>query len=191
MSPLFCATNAHFLVHTQSKGLIFFFFSVLHTYTVFNPSLRYLKLIDWKPCCPVWGILSEAHVFKEFVGDNVLLLYEAVHWGSLSVESLGHGTDQDFSVAFPSVLWQSVQHPHGTGHICQDPGHGLCVCIQHTAGGVACKHVPDHPDGLIALCKLPRLIHNANVWFIQRAEWDPWADAEQRGILLYKWTNTR
>lgn len=119
-----------------------------------------------------FGILSEAQFCKEPVGDLVVLLYEAEHWATLSVEFLGHGADHDFGVAFPSVLWQSVQHPHGTCGVGQDPGHGLRFCIQRAAGREVCEHVPDHPDGPVVLRKLPGLIHQADVRFIQRAERD-------------------
>ena len=61
--------------------------------------------VELKPSCPVRGILSEAHAFEELVGDRVLLLYEAVHWETLSMESLGHGSDQHFGVTFAPVLW--------------------------------------------------------------------------------------
>lgn len=66
--------------------------------------LRHLKIIESRECRPARGFLSEAQAFKEPVGDHIPLLYEAVDWIALSVESLGHGADQDFGVAFPSVL---------------------------------------------------------------------------------------
>ena len=60
------------------------------------------------------GVFSKAHALKELIGDLVLLLYKTEHWAALSLQSLSHAADQDFSIALPSVLWQSVQHSHGT-----------------------------------------------------------------------------
>lgn len=49
------------------------------------------------------------------------------------MESLGHGADQHFGVAFPSVLWQCVQHPQGTVIIHQNPGHRLTLAVSDAA----------------------------------------------------------
>lgn len=79
------------------------------------------------------------------------------------MESLSHGADYSFSVAFSSVLWQSVQHPHGTRSIGKNPGHGPSFGIQHTAGGEVYNHVVDHPNGHLTISKLPVLIHQLEV----------------------------
>jgi len=111
----------------------------------FCTPLKKFNSTESKPGFSLRGILSEAHVLKELIGDAVLLLYETEHRVALSLESLGQAADKDHGIAFSSVLWQSIQHSHGTRCIGQDPGHRLSIGTQHAAGREVCNHVADHP----------------------------------------------
>lgn len=86
------------------------------------------------------------------------------------------------TLAFPSVHRQSVQRGQRTqmrrsGSRMQ---LSLPARVQHAAAGGVCEHVPDHPECV--------LLANLGVWFteqtLQRAEWDPWADAKQSGLFF-------
>lgn len=78
--------------------------SAIHFQNLFEVTPVTKSEVEIQPCRPVRGILNEAQVFKEPVGDHVFFLYEAVDRVALSMESLGHGADQHFGIAFPSVL---------------------------------------------------------------------------------------
>lgn len=128
--------------------------------------------VELKPCCPICGILGKAQVFKELVGYHVLLLYKAVDWEAFGMESLSHGANQHLGIAFPSMLWQRVQHPHGTVIIHQNPGQRLTLIIIDAAG----REVADKVlNGLVTLCvaaKFPGFIHQIDMREVER--WNPW-----------------
>lgn len=74
--------------------------------------MKLIQKIELQPCSPVRRILNEAHVFKELVGQHIVLFYVAEHRVTLSMEFLGQSADHDFGIAFPSVLWQRVKHSY-------------------------------------------------------------------------------
>lgn len=128
--------------------------------------------IALKPYCPVWGILDKAQVFIEPLGDHIVVLYETVHWVALSIESFGHGTDNHFGIAFPSVLWQSVQKPHGTVIIHQNPGHRLTLVVSDTTWWEVADEVLNAAGTFLISSKFPVFIHQVNMGKVKR--WDPW-----------------
>lgn len=128
--------------------------------------------IALNPCCPVWGILNETQTFKEPLGDHVVILYVSVHWVALSIESLGHGTDNCFGIAFPPVLWQSVQHPYGTVIIHQNPGHWLTLVVSDTTWWEVADEVFNSVVAFLVSSKFPSSIHQVNMGKVKR--WDLW-----------------
>lgn len=128
--------------------------------------------VKLKPCCPVWRILNEAQVFKKSVGDCVVLLYVAVHWVALSMQELSNSANQHFSVAFPSVLWQCVQHAQGTVIIHQNPGYRLTLVISDAAWRKITDEVFNVAVTLLIPSKLPGFIHQVNMGKVKR--WNPW-----------------
>lgn len=124
----------------------------------------YIRLkVEMKPSCPVWMIFNKSHTFKESMGNHIVLLYEAVDWEALSTETFGHGADQHFSVAFPSVLWESVEQPHGTVIIQQNPGHRLPLLISDAAWWEVADQELNVVVTFLVPSKLPGVIHQVNM----------------------------
>ena len=128
--------------------------------------------VELEPCCPVWWIINEAHVFKELVGDYILLLYEAVHRVAFSSEPLGHGVDEHLGIAFPSVLWKSVQDPQCTVVIEQKPGQWLPLFVGNATRWEVDNEVFNDVVSLFPLSKFPSFIHQVSMGEV---EWgNPW-----------------
>lgn len=125
-------------------------------------------LTDRKPSCPIGGVINETQVFKEPVGHFIVLLYVAVDRVALSTDMFHHRTDQNFSIAFPSVLWQSVQQPDGTVIIHQNPGHQLAMLVCEAAR----REVPDEVVNVavtsLVPSKFPGAVYHVNVGCVKR-----------------------
>lgn len=133
-SGAFSEKNWHVICKDMSAKLVI---SVLRTlnqnwYYHLLPysSIWFFTLMYWTKLCPaLWGILTEAPVFKEHIRDPISS-YNTLHWVALTVGTLGYGIDQDLGIAFSYVL----RHSNHTSEFRRQ----VCLCIQHTAGGEAC-----------------------------------------------------
>ncbi len=119
------------------------------------------------PDSPIRGVLCKTQAFKKFVGKRIAFFNETVHRIALRMEPLCHCGYQGFGIALPTMLWLSVQHPHGTVIIQQHPGHRLIVLICNAACGEMSNEIQDVPVTFVIPTKFPSLINYIGMWFIE------------------------
>lgn len=127
-----------------------------------------IDITNLKPRCLIWRIINETQFFKQPVGHLIVDLYVAVHWIALSTYFFDHWTNQDFGIAFPSVLRQSVQQPHGTVIVHQNPGHWLALLVCDAARREVLDQVIDVAVACRVPAELPCVVYQVSMGWTKR-----------------------
>lgn len=123
---------------------------------------------NFKPSRLIWGIMNKTQFFKQPIGHLIFNLYVAVHWVALSTDLFHHWTNQDFGIAFPSMLRQSVQQPHGTVIVHQNPSHWLAMLVCDAAWREVLDEVINGAVPSRVPAELPGVVYQVDMGWIKR-----------------------
>lgn len=128
----------------------------------------FIGTTNLKPRCIIRRNINETQFFKQPVGHLIVNLYVAVHWIAFSTDFCDHWTNQDFGIAFSPVLRQSVEQPHGTVIIHQNPGHWLAILVYDAARREVVDQVVDGAVACRVPAKLPGVVYQVNMRWTKR-----------------------